>query len=77
MMQNALHFLFDTPLLGACLCAPLCARLCLHYFQLESYQFAGYFKTLRRLWKKAFLPGALQTLWCALCLFLYEHGALV
>lgn len=28
----------------------------LHYFQLESYQFRGYFKTLRRQWKKTYLP---------------------
>ncbi len=29
-----------------------------HYFQLESYQFPGYFYTLRRNWKRAYLPGA-------------------
>ena len=40
----------------------LAARLLLHYFQLESYQFQGYFRTVRRQWKKAFLPGAVLAL---------------
>ena len=43
-----------------CLCMAagmlLSARRLTHYFQLESYQFHGYFKTLRRLWKRAALP---------------------
>ena len=40
--------------------AAVCAsRRLMHYFQLESYQFRGYFKTLLRQWKKAFLPYAL------------------
>lgn len=51
---------------GGCL---LCARKLLHYFQLESYQFYGYFKTLRRQWKKAVLPyAALGLIWLLLCL---------
>ena len=40
--------------------AAVCAsRRLMHYFQLESYQFRGYFKTLLRQWKKAFLPYTL------------------
>ncbi len=35
----------------------LAARLLLHYFQLESYQFHGYFKTVLRQWRRAFWPG--------------------
>ena len=35
----------------------LAARVLLHYFQLESYQFRGYFKTILRQWKRAFAPG--------------------
>ncbi len=35
----------------------LAARVLLHYFQLESYQFQGYFKTVGRQWRRAFLPG--------------------
>ena len=33
----------------------LAARVLRHYFQLESYQFRGYFKTILRQWKRAFL----------------------
>ena len=40
---------------AGCLAA---GRILLHYFQLESYQFPGYFRTLRRNALKAFLPGA-------------------
>ena len=40
----------------------LAARGLLHYFQLESYQFRGYFKTVLRQWKRAFLPGAILAL---------------
>ena len=36
----------------------LAGKILLHYFQLESYQFPGYFRTLRRNWTKALLPGA-------------------
>ncbi|MBQ6805191.1 MAG: UDP-N-acetylmuramoyl-tripeptide--D-alanyl-D-alanine ligase [Clostridia bacterium] len=44
--------------LGAAAGMILASRLLLHYFQLESYQFQGYFRTLMRQWKKALLPGA-------------------
>ena len=43
----------------ACCCAAGGWRL-LHYFQLESYQFAGYFRTLKRNWKRAVLPGIIM-----------------
>ena len=36
----------------------LAGKILLHYFQLESYQFPGYFRTLRRNITKALLPGA-------------------
>ena len=38
----------------------LAARLLIHYFQLESYQHPGYFRTVRRNIGKAFLPGFLM-----------------
>ncbi|MDL2318953.1 UDP-N-acetylmuramoyl-tripeptide--D-alanyl-D-alanine ligase [Eubacteriales bacterium OttesenSCG-928-A19] len=41
------------------LCTVLCARISTQYFQLESYQLGGYFRTLRRNWLRAFLPGLL------------------
>lgn len=47
------------PLLSVCAgCLIVCRRL-LHYFQLESYQFAGYFRTIRRQLDTAMLPGLL------------------
>ena len=36
----------------------LAGKILLHYFQLESYQFPGYFRTLRRNLSKALLPGS-------------------
>lgn len=52
------HLGLILPTLAACL---LSARGLVHYFQLESYQFPGYFRTLARNWKRAVLPG------CVLC----------
>ena len=39
----------------------LAGKILLHYFQLESYQFPGYFRTLRRNLLKALLPGICMT----------------
>ena len=39
----------------------LVGKILLHYFQLESYQFPGYFRTLRRNLLKAMLPGISMT----------------
>lgn len=38
------------------------SRMLLHYFQLESYQFPGYFKTIRRNIIRAILPGIGMTI---------------
>lgn len=40
----------------------LAARRLIHYFQLESYQFQGYFRTLRRNFPRAILPGLILNL---------------
>ena len=40
----------------------LAGRILIHYFQLVSYQFPGYFRTLRRNLLKALLPGILMTI---------------
>ena len=48
--------LLHLPHIAAAAAALLCARKLLHYFQLESYQFHGYFKTVFRQWKAALLP---------------------
>ena len=66
--------LFSMCLAAGCL---LAGRILLHYFQLESYQFPGYFRTLRRNLLKAVLPGACMTalllaLTCLLSLLLPE-----
>ena len=45
----------------------LASRVLLHYFQLESYQFHGYFKTVGRQWRRAFLPGFALTAAYAVC----------
>ena len=39
----------------------LAGKILLHYFQLESYQFPGYFRTIRRNLLKAVLPGILMS----------------
>ena len=50
-------------LLSVLLCAAVAAgcllagKLLLHYFQLESYQFPGYFRTVRRNLPKTLMPG--------------------
>ncbi len=44
----------------ACGCL-LAGRVLIHYFQLESYQFPGYFRALRRNAPKSLLIGALMT----------------
>ena len=38
------------------LCCLFASRTLLHYFQLESYQFPGYFRTLWRKKKNSFMP---------------------
>lgn len=40
----------------------LCGRIALLYYQLESYQLDGYFRTLQRNWLRALLPGAIVSL---------------
>lgn len=40
----------------------LAGRNLIHYFQLESYQFPGYFRTIRRNLNKAIIPGTLMFL---------------
>lgn len=54
----------------------LASRTFMHWFQLESYQLPGYFRSLRRKWKEALLPGLLLTPLAALLRFGLETGAL-
>lgn len=51
------------------------ARRLTHYFQLESYQFRGYFQTVCRQWKRTILPFAVGgAVLCGLGFFLFERG---
>ena len=38
----------------------LASRSLVHYFQLESYQFPGYYRTIKRNWKRAVIPGVIM-----------------
>lgn len=44
----------------------------MHAFQLESYQFPGYFKTLRRTWKRSVRPGLLLAVYLTLLFLVYR-----
>ena len=48
-------------IIGTVIGCLLAGKCLIHYFQLESYQFPGYFRTLRRNLLKAVLPGFLMT----------------
>ena len=67
-------------LIRALACAAGCvlgARTLIHWFQLESYQFPGYFRTLRRQGIKGWIPGlAMALIWAAGCL-IWEPAAWV
>ncbi len=54
MIFNIIKLLLALSPMAGCMFA---SRGLIHYFQLESYQFPGYFHTLRRNWKRSFLPG--------------------
>ena len=58
--------------IGIAAASLLASRSLMHYFQLESYQFAGYFRTLRRNWKKAVLPGVIMTVYLTLLLLIHR-----
>ncbi len=65
MMQMATHMtamLAWTLILMPVICCLIASRTLLHYFQLESYQFPGYFRTLKRNWKHSLLPGVIACL---------------
>ena len=48
----------------------LAGKILLHYFQLESYQFPGYFRTIRRNLLKSILPGICMTILLTVSLLL-------
>ncbi len=50
----------------------LAGRSLMHYFQLESYQFPGYLRTLRRNLGRALLPGLIMTVYLTLLLLIHR-----
>ena len=62
---------------GISLSCVLSARILIHYFQLESYQFPGYFMTVRRNLKKAMSPGIFMAVILAVllsfCVLIRNH----
>ena len=55
-MNMLIRWLLTLAPLVACM---LGMKPLIHFFQLESYQFPGYFQTIRRNWKQAFFPGTI------------------
>ncbi len=51
----------------------LCMRALFHLFQLESYQLPGYFRAIRRVWVRTWLPGLLLAAADAAALWLIWH----
>ena len=52
----------------------LAAKILIHYFQLESYQHPGYFRTLKRNFRKAVLPGVIMTVVWLLSLIIFAYA---
>ncbi len=50
----------------------MAGRSLMHYFQLESYQFPGYFRTLKRNLMRAILPGLIMTAYLMLLLLIHR-----
>ena len=67
--------ILDSLVLAVCL--PLSGWRLLHYFQLESYQLPGFFRSVKRNSKKALLPGAVMGAVCALCVLIGVPDLLV
>ena len=58
--------------LGVALSSLTASRSLMHYFQLESYQFPGYFRTLKRNFLRAIVPGLVLTVYLALLLLIHR-----
>ncbi len=58
--------------LGVGVSSLLASRSLLHYFQLESYQFPGYFRTLKRNLLRAVLPGCVMAVYLTLLLLIHR-----
>ena len=63
-----------TVLIPACICF-FAAKGIIHYFQLESYQFPGYYHTLNRNPVHSYLPGVCAAVASALLILLLPNPA--
>ena len=61
-------------LIPACICF-FAAKGIIHYFQLESYQFPGYYHTLNRNPVHSYLPGVCAAVSSALLILLLPNSA--
>ena len=60
-----------TLILMPVICCLFASRTLLHYFQLESYQFPGYFRTLKRNWRHSLLPGICAAISVLVLIYLF------
>ena len=51
----------------------MAGKILIHYFQLESYQFPGYFRTVRRNPIKAMIPGIFMSFLLTVCILFIRH----
>ena len=58
--------------LGVALSSLTASRSLMHYFQLESYQFPGYFRTLKRNFLRAMIPGLVLAVYLTLLLLIHR-----
>ncbi len=58
--------------LGVAVSSLMASRSLMHYFQLESYQFPGYFRTLKRNFVRAVVPGLVLTVYLVLLLLIHR-----
>ena len=58
--------------LGVGVSSLLASRSLMHYFQLESYQFPGYFRTVKRNFLRAVTPGLIMTVYLMLLLLIHR-----
>ena len=58
--------------LGVALSSLTASRSLMHYFQLESYQFPGYFRTLKRNILRAVIPGLVLAVYLTLLLLIHR-----
>ena len=63
-----LNILLSISIAAGCL---LAGKILIHYFQLESYQFPGYFRTVIRNLLKAIIPGIFMSVLLSVYIFLF------